>query len=184
MNWEQSRSGESSQMDLEMNMEPDLELEQALGHFKASMDAWSHAALSQPRTAAKLAVRPAAAGWRMAASWALGCLLGMGSLAGAAHAIYQRQEMARIAAQKAAQKAAEERAAAGRETAQPASVQPVGVQSGKKTPAATTRKASSTLDSAEAQDANLLASVDSDVSREVPAAMEPLAQLMDDDGTQ
>jgi hypothetical protein len=190
MNWEQDRSGESSGMD----MEPDLELKQALGHFKASMDAWSYAALSQPRAAAKLAARPAAAGWRMAASWALGCLLVMGSLAGAAHEIYQRQEAARIAAQKAAQKAAEERAAAGRETAQPAGVQPVnlqpvelqpvGTQSGRKTPSATTRKAGSTSDSAEAQDANLLASVDSDVSRAVPAAMEPLAQLMDDDGTQ
>ena len=35
-----------------------------------------------------------------------------------------------------------------------------------------------------AQDENLLASVDKDVSREVPAAMEPLAQLMDDNGTE
>ncbi len=177
MNWDQDRAGERPQMDVG----PDLEVEQALGHFKASMDAWSHAALSQPRTAAKLAVRH---GWRMAASWALGCLLVMGSLAGAAHAIYQRQEVARIAAQKAAQKAAEERAAAERGAAQPTSVQPVSAQSSRKTPVATTRKASPTLDSAEAQDANLLASVDSDVSREVPAAMEPLAQLMDDDGTQ
>jgi hypothetical protein len=31
------------------------------------------------------------------------------------------------------------------------------------------------------EDANLLATVDSDVSREVPSAMEPLAQLMDED---
>lgn len=30
------------------------------------------------------------------------------------------------------------------------------------------------------QDANLFATLDSDVSREVPSAMEPLAQLMDD----
>ena len=32
------------------------------------------------------------------------------------------------------------------------------------------------------KDQDLLATVDSDVSREVPAAMEPLAQLMDEDG--
>lgn len=32
-------------------------------------------------------------------------------------------------------------------------------------------------------DESLLANVDTDVSRSVPAAMEPLAQLMDDDGT-
>jgi len=33
------------------------------------------------------------------------------------------------------------------------------------------------------EDESLLANVDSDVSRSVPAAMEPLAQLMDDNGT-
>ena len=176
MNWEQDRSGKSSEMD----MEPDLELEQALGHFKASMDAWSCAALSQPRTAAKLAVRRVATGWRMAANWALGCLLIMGSVAGAVHEIYQRQEAARIAAQKAA----EQRAAGARETTQPVGVRPVSAQSDKKTPAATVRKVSATQDSAQARDEDLLASVDSDVSREVPAAMEPLAQLMGDDGTQ
>jgi hypothetical protein len=176
MSREQNRSGENPQMD----MEPDLEVAQALKHFKASMDAWSYAAMSQPRPAAKLAVRHS---WRMVAAWALGCLLVMGSLAGTVREIYQRQEMARIAAQKTAQKIAEERAAAARVTAQPASAQPIA-ESDKKTPAATTRKASATMDSAEAQDEDLLASVDSDVSREVPAAMEPLAQLMDDNGTQ
>jgi hypothetical protein len=31
---------------------------------------------------------------------------------------------------------------------------------------------------------DLLAKVDSDISREVPTAMEPLAQMMADDGTQ
>jgi hypothetical protein len=33
------------------------------------------------------------------------------------------------------------------------------------------------------EDENLLATVDSEVSREVPSAMEPLAQLMDEDGS-
>lgn len=33
------------------------------------------------------------------------------------------------------------------------------------------------------EDESLLANVDTDVSRSVPAAMEPLAQLMEDDGT-
>ncbi len=33
-------------------------------------------------------------------------------------------------------------------------------------------------------DENLLANVDTDIARSVPDAMEPLAQLMDDDGTQ
>jgi hypothetical protein len=58
------------------------------------------------------------------------------------------------------------------------------VQPEKKTPAATTRKASSTQDSAQSQDEDLLATVDNDVSRGVPAAMEPLAALMDDGGAQ
>jgi hypothetical protein len=170
MNWQQDRSGESPQMD--------LELEQALRHFKASMDAWSDAALSRPRTAAKLAVRHS---WRMVAGWALGCLLAAGSLAGAAHEIHHRQVLAKLAAQKAAQ----QRAAAARTTAQPSSAQPVSVQSDKKAPAATVRKVSTgAQDNAGLQDDALLASVDSDVSREVPAAMEPLAQLMDDNGTQ
>ena len=35
-----------------------------------------------------------------------------------------------------------------------------------------------------AADEDLLATVDSDISREVPAAMEPLAQLMDEDAAQ
>jgi hypothetical protein len=180
MKWDQDRATESPQMD----MEPDLELAQALKHFKASMDAWSEAAHSRPRTVAKLAVRH---NWRMVAGWALGCLLVMGSVASTARKVYQRQEMARIAAQKAAQKIAEERAEAARVTAQPASAQPISAQTDKKTPAATNRKASApsaTMDSAEAQDEDLLASVDSDVSRQVPAAMEPLAQLMDENDTQ
>jgi hypothetical protein len=173
-----------------MDIEPDLEVAQALKHFKSSMDAWSDHAmnrpgLSRPRTAAKLAARPAA-GWRLAASWALGCAVVMGSLASAVHVFAHRQEMARIAAQKAA----EQRAAAAQGTTQPASAEPVSAQSDKKTPAATVRKVSATQDSVQArdsargQDEDLLASVDSDVSRAVPAAMEPLAQLMDDNGTQ
>jgi hypothetical protein len=108
----------------------------------------------------------------------------MGSLAGAMRAVVHRQEMARIAAQKAA----EQRVAAAQGTTQPASAEPVSAQSDKKTPAATVRKVSATQDSAQArdsgQDEDLLASVDSDVSQAVPAAMEPLAQLMDDNGTQ
>jgi len=111
-------------------------------------------------------------------------LLAAGSLAGAGYGIYHRQELARIAAQKAAQKAAEERTAAAQVTTKPTSGQPVSAQSDKKTPAATTRKVSAAQDSVSSQDEDLLASVDSDVSREVPAAMEPLAQLMDDNGTQ
>ncbi len=179
MNREQNTAGESPKMELK----PDMELEQALGHFKASVDAWSDAAYHRPRTAAKLAVRHSR---RMVAAWALGCLLAAGSLAAAGHEIYHRQELARIAAQKAAQKASEERAAATRATEQPTSAQPEN-----KAPSSTDRKISvgaqdsvRSQDSARGQDEDLLATVDKDVSREVPAAMEPLAQLMDNSGTE
>jgi len=169
MNWQQDRSGESP------------ELEQALKHFKASMDAWSDAAYSRPRTAAPSAVRRT---WRLATGWALGCVVVLGSLASGVHEIVHRQEMARIQAQKAAQQAQEQQAAE-RRAALPVSAQSVSAPSDKKAPTATVRKVSTgAQDNASAQDDELLASVDSDVSREVPAAMEPLAALMDDSGTQ
>jgi len=157
MNWQQDMAGENQ------------EFAQALKHFKASMDAWSDAALSRPRTVAEVAVRPAAAGWRTAASWALGCLLAAGSLAGAVREIHHRQQQTKLAQKQAA----EERAAAAREAAFLASAQ---VE--KSVAAAATAKKVPSV-----QDADLLASVDSDISRQVPAAMEPLAQLMDDSGT-
>jgi len=126
-------------------------LAEALKHFKASVDSWSSAAYSRPRTVVRRA-RFGAANWRLAAGWALGCVLGVGSLAGGVYEHHHRQALARDAA---AHKAAQERA-----TAQQAAAANAGTK-----------------------DQDLLATVDSDVSREVPAAMEPLAQLMDDDGS-
>ena len=61
MNWQQDRLGKNPEMDLEL--EP--ELDQALKHFKASVDAWSDAEYSRPRTVTQAAVRHT---WRMAAS--------------------------------------------------------------------------------------------------------------------
>ncbi len=135
----------------------------ALKHFKASVDAWSEAAYSRPRTAS-VETRHS---WRLAASWALGCLLAAGSLAGALYERHERQESARVAAIKATeQKAALEHKAA---------VQPVAVKvDAVKHPVAIKR--------ATDEDENLLATVDSDVSRQVPSAMEPLAQMMESDG--
>ena len=128
---------------------------QALEHFKASVDAWSDAAYSRPRTTV---VRPAgfaAANWRWVTGWALGCVLAVGSLAGALYEHHHRQELVRMAATRAAQKARQARLEAEQSAAA----------------------------NAITTDQDLLATVDSDVSREVPAAMEPLAQLMDDNGT-
>jgi hypothetical protein len=143
----------------------------ALEHFKASVNAWSEAAYCRPRTVVKTARHT----WRMAASWALGCLLAAGSLAGGLYERHVRQESARIAGMKAALKAAEQKAALER-TAPGQSVQPVAAAiTNKRQPTAVKRAASENED--------LLATVDSDVSRQVPAAMEPLAQMIDSSGT-
>jgi len=128
-----------------LGAEEDLEVRQALSNFKASVDAWSEAALSRPRTP----VRTVRGAWRLAAGWALGCAVAAASLSGA---LYERQhvrEMARIAAARAAAEKAAQEQLASRQL------------------------------SAGESDQDLLANVDSDISRAVPAAMEPLAQMMD-----
>src|ERR1700685_3807610 len=71
----------------------------ALKHFKSSVDAWSEAAYSRPKSA----VRTGQDSWRLAASWALGCLLVTGSLAGGLYEHRQRQQAARAAEVKAAE---------------------------------------------------------------------------------
>jgi hypothetical protein len=139
----------------------------ALKHFKASVDAWSEAAYSRPKSV----VRTAQHSWRLAASWALGCVIVTGSLAGGLYEHRQRQEAARAAEIKAeAQKAALVRAAEQRVTPMP-----VAVNIATKRPPAVKRAVNT--------DEDLLATVDNDVSRQVPAAMEPLAQMMDGNGT-
>ena len=87
-------------------------------------------------------------------TWAMGCLLAAGSLGGALYERHHRQEMARHAA------------------AEEARQKQLAVET--KAPVASTRQA----------DEQLLAEVDSAVSREVPSAMEPLAALMEGTGEQ
>ncbi|MGO9324141.1 MAG: hypothetical protein ACLP07_06230 [Terracidiphilus sp.] len=139
----------------------------ALKHFKASVDAWSEAAYRQPRSA----VMKTRHTWRLAGSWALGCLLAAGSLAGTLYQRHARQESARIEATKAAIKAAQQKAAVERR----ATVQPV-------TATIVTRRQPTAVKRAANENEDLLATVDSDVSRQVPAAMEPLAQMMESTG--
>ena len=140
----------------------------ALKYFKASVNAWSEATYTEPRTG----VRMARHNWRLAAIWALGCLLAAGSLAGGLYERHVRQESARIEIMKAAIRAAEQKAALERKAAE----EPVAATTaGKRQPTAVKNAASA--------DEDLLATVDNDVSRQVPAAMEPLAQMMDNSGT-
>jgi hypothetical protein len=129
----------------------DAELQQALASFKASMHAWSEAAYSRPRTVAPT-VRQR--GWRLAAGWALGCVLVAGSVSGGLVEQHHRVEAKRMATE---QRAAEHERQLREQEAQAKASDP-GVT-----------------------DEVLLAGVDSDVSRQVPSAMEPLAQMMQDD---
>ena len=127
------------------------ELEAALGNFRKCVLAWSESAYTRPRRA--LAAAPRARVWRLAMGWALGCVLVAGvGVSGGVHWTHHRHELARVAAVKLATQQAEA-----------AEQQRLAVAQ-------------------QAQDEEeLLAKVDSDVSREVPSAMEPLAQLMAED---
>ena len=128
-------------MDEEMRM--DASLEQTLKDFRANAYAWSETACNQPHKPAKVYTTS----WRITASWALGCLLAVGSVAGGLYERHHVKEQARIAA----------------------------VEAGRQ----------KQLEDAQRKESeDLLAKVDSDVSRDVPSAMEPLAQLMADDYAQ
>jgi hypothetical protein len=131
----------------------DLALEEALANFRMSVHAWSEAAYSRPRTVAQVVRRRS---WRLAAGWALGCALAVGSVSGAVYERHHRQEAARTAAAKVAeqQRLVREQEGLLRE------------------------------EQARAEEEDLLAKVDSDVSRDVPSAMEPLARLMAEDERQ
>jgi uncharacterized protein HemX len=91
--------------------------------------------------------------WRLALGWALGCVLVAG---GASAGVWQHQqrEMRNAAAHVAEQQRLQERLVTQQRSLQ-----------------------------VRQEDEDLLAKVDSDVSREIPVAMEPLAQLMVEDET-
>lgn len=133
--------------DKEHEQAEDAALEQALRDFRSSVHSWSEAVYNQPRQTGSV-VRQGS--WRVAAGWALGCVLAAGSVAGGVYERHHRQEVARIAA--AAQAARQQKLAAEQQ--------------------------------ARKENEDLLAKVDSDVSRAVPSAMEPLAQLMTEDEPQ
>jgi cytochrome c-type biogenesis protein CcmH/NrfG len=125
--------------------ELDPKLREALGNFKASVHAWSDEMVSRPRAAHEIAVRKT---WRLAAGWALGCVLVGGAISTGVYERHQKQELARIAAVHEAE--LQRQLAADRAK----------------------------------EEEDLLAKVDSDLSRDVPSAMEPLASLMTDDNLQ
>lgn len=127
---------------LEM-LEP--ELREALGNFKASVNAWSDAMMSRPRAIKA----PARTNWSGVTKWALGCAVFAGTVSGGVYQNYRQQEAQKIEAARVAEQHQHELAAA---------------------------KLAKTD-----EEEDLMASVDSDVAREVPSALEPLATLMTED---
>jgi len=121
----------------------DESLEQTLQDFRSSVRAWSDAEFGK----AHMPVKVYRTSWRLAAGWALGCVLAAGSLAGGLYERHNVKEQAKIAAAEAEKQQKLE---------------------------AEQRK----------QNEDLFAKMDGDVSREVPSAMEPLAQMMALDATQ
>ena len=123
---------------------PDPDLESALRNFRTSVHAWSEAVYQRPRT---IETAPRRMVWRKAASWALGSVLVAGGVGGGLLEYQHRQEQARVAAAREAQRQTD------------------------------------TLEEKARQAAEELAKIDSDISRQVPDALEPLAQLMSTDGS-
>jgi len=139
----------------------DQALEQVLKNFRSSVCAWSDAVYSEVRPVAAVAPH---GNWRLAAGWALGCLLAATSVAGGVYEQrHHRQEVAKITTPAPAP------AQAMKQQQQQAAAQPVREENG---------------DMPAKVDEDLLAKVDSDVSRPVPRAMEPLVQLMAEDETE
>jgi hypothetical protein len=165
MNWLGKKAEELSPEELEA-MDPVLK--QALGEFRASVQAWSEAELARPRAvhAAEHKVGRVALGWGMA-----GVLLAGGLSAGVMVAHRHPQTEAGAPVQVVVHPQAQA-AAAGPVT------EPGAVQGQEKKPETAAVK---TMARAE-QDEPLLASVDSAVSRTVPSAMEPLVALANESG--
>jgi hypothetical protein len=141
----------------------EAELQQALQNFRQSVHAWSEAEYSRPRL-----LRPAVVHhtWKWALTWAVGCVLAIGGLGLGLYEHHQQQWAKDNGAQQGQQHQA---VASATHSAAPAVAAPVAEE-----PAQQIAKVE-----AGEPDANLLAAVDSDVSRQVPSAMEPLAELME-----
>jgi hypothetical protein len=122
----------------------EAELREALGNFKASVDAWSDAMMSRPREAKA----PARTNWSAVTKWALGCVVFAGTVSGGVYQNHRQQEEARVEAARIAEQQ---------------------------------RQLAATKVSI--QDDDLMANVDSDIAREVPSALQPMASLMTDGDT-
>jgi hypothetical protein len=135
---------------------PDRDVEQALRNFRLSVHAWSDAAYSRPRTAPSVYRHRV---WRLALGWTLGCVLIAGAVTAGVHQMLLPHGQARQAAAAAVEHRQQNEA--------------------RTPPAGQVSLAGSAK--AEEDDDRMLASVDNDVSRQVPAAMEALTSLASED---
>ncbi len=140
MNRNDENGKRSEALEKQETVEP--ELGEALGNFKASVDAWSEAMMSRPREVKA----PARTNWSAITKWALGCVVFAGTVSGGVYQNHKQQEAAKVEAARVAEQQRE------------LSAHKVKIQ-----------------------DDELMASVDSDIAREVPSALEPMASLMTDD---
>jgi hypothetical protein len=136
----------------------DRELDEVLGDFRNSVHAWSEAEYSRPRKALETISR--VRNWRLASGLALGCALLVGGVSGGVYEQHRRQQQKKIAV--VLREADSQRQQVEQQSKNQRQIAARPVQ----------------------EEEDLLAKVDSDVAREVPSAMEPLAQLMDEDKTE
>jgi hypothetical protein len=158
-------------------LELDPELQAALADFRQNVNAWSDAVASRPR----MAVRSVQAlRWRLALGSALGCLLVAGSIS-AVVARYRGGEQA----QKAPASHAAEPAARQLASAATGSVQNDEADAAARDLLAiermlTSQEAVEEQESRVGSDEQLLVAVNTDLKRQIPQVMEPLAQLAED----
>ena len=149
----------------------EAELEETLRNFRSSVHAWGEAEFVRPRTVLHAEHHRA---WRSAVAWALGCALAAGTLSAGIYEHHSHDQLARLAQRVAAQRIAARQAeqkqwAARQDASQNQDTAEVATQAPTKAAGA---------------DEKLMAAVDQDVSQQVPSAMEPLAQLMDEGANQ
>lgn len=164
MNLNEMKRAEESLMNEFEQAELEPALKQALGEFKESVHAWSEAEFARPRT-----VHVEAHGLRrVALGWSIAGLLLASGVSGVVLFGHHGPQSPAVAAVHEAPRTPERAA----EPAQPRQVQEERPQAGMPK---TAKEA--------VQEEELLASVDSAVSRTVPSAMDPLADMGSESST-
>ena len=164
MNRNEIKKAEEPRMDELEKLELDPVLKQAFGDFKASVHAWSEAEFARPRAAHAKAhgLRRWALGWSVAGLLLAGGVSGVVMLG---HRGHQGPATATVnGAQSPAQRT-------------PEPLQKTVTQEGARTASA------SAAAQVDPQEEELMASVDSAVSRTIPSAMDPLVDLGTESGT-